>query len=52
MIMIYGIIFWGNSSNSDKIFLLHKVIRIKAGAQKRESHRKLFKKDLWNVNKL
>jgi hypothetical protein len=41
----YGIIFWGNSSNSMKIFTLQKrIIRIMVGAYPRTSCRKLFKK--------
>jgi GTP-sensing pleiotropic transcriptional regulator CodY len=41
----YGIIFWGNSSISRKIFTLQKrIIRIIVGAQHRTSCRKLFKK--------
>ena len=40
----YGIIFWVNSSNSVKIFTLHKkIFRIMAGAQPRMSCRILFK---------
>jgi hypothetical protein len=43
--MTYGIIFWSNLSNSNKIFLLQKkVLRIMAVTQKRESYRKSFKK--------
>jgi hypothetical protein len=35
-IIKYGIIFWGNSSNSKKIFTLqNKIIRIMVGAQPR-----------------
>jgi hypothetical protein len=41
----YGIIFWGNSSYSIKIFILQKkIIRILADAQPRTSCRSLFKK--------
>jgi hypothetical protein len=43
-IIKYGIIFWGNSSNSGKIFTLQKKIdRIMVGAQLRTSCRSLFK---------
>jgi hypothetical protein len=39
-----GVIFWGNSSKSGKIFTLHKkIVRIMAGAQPRTSCRSLFK---------
>jgi hypothetical protein len=42
--MSYGIIFWGNSSYSIKIFKLQKrVIRIITGAKNRDSCRELFK---------
>jgi hypothetical protein len=41
----YGIIFWGNSSNSRKIFTLqNKIIRIMVGAHPRTSCRRLFTK--------
>ena len=40
-----GIIFWGNLSNSRKIFSLQKkIIRIMVGAHPRTSCRRLFKK--------
>jgi len=40
----YGIIFWGNSSNNGKIFTLQKkIIRMMAGAQSRTSCSSLFK---------
>ena len=40
----YGIIFWGNSSNSKNVFTFQKkVIRIKVGAHSRTSCRSLFK---------
>jgi hypothetical protein len=43
-IVKYGIIFWGNSSNSGKIFTLQKeIIRIIAGAHPRISFTSLFK---------
>jgi len=44
IVIKYGIIFWGNSSNSGKIFTLQKkFIRIMGGAQSRTSCRSLFK---------
>jgi IS1 family transposase len=44
-IIKYGRIFWGNSSNSKKIFTLQKkIIRIMVGAQPRTPCRSLFKK--------
>jgi hypothetical protein len=43
-IVKYGIIFWGNSSNSRKIFTLQKkIIRVMVGAHPRTSCRRLFK---------
>jgi hypothetical protein len=43
-IVKYGIIFWGNSSNSKKIFTLQKkIIRIMVVAYPRTSCRRLFK---------
>ena len=43
-VIIYGIVFWRNSSNSGKIFTLQeKVIRLKAGAPNRTSCRSPFK---------
>jgi len=43
--MKYGIIFWGNSSNSKMTFTLQKkVIRIMAGVKPRNSCRSLFKR--------
>ena len=43
--LVYGILFWGNSSNAHKIFLLQKkCIRIMAGVRPRHSCRELFKK--------
>ena len=43
-IIKYGIIFWSTSSNSGKIFTLHKkIITLMAGAQPRTSCRSLFK---------
>jgi len=42
-IMIYGLIFWGNSPDSVKIFRLQKkIIRIMMGCRSRDSCRKLF----------
>jgi hypothetical protein len=44
-IIQYGTIFWGNSSNSRKIFTLQKkIIRIMVGALPRTPCRNLFKK--------
>jgi hypothetical protein len=44
-IAIYGIIFWGNSSSSKKIFALQKrIIRIMVDAHPRASCKRLFKK--------
>jgi hypothetical protein len=41
----YGIIFWGNSSNSKKIFTLQKkIVRLMAGFKPRNSCRSLFKR--------
>jgi hypothetical protein len=43
--MSYGIIFWGNSTDSKKVFYIQKrIIRIMAGAKRRASCRELFKK--------
>ena len=39
----YQQIFWGDSSHSDKIFRLKKIIRIIIGARTRDSCRELFK---------
>ena len=45
IVLSYGIIFWGNSSNSRKIFTLQKrIIRIMVGAHPRTSCRTLFKR--------
>jgi len=42
-IMTYGLIFWGNSPDSIKIFRLQKkIMRIMMGCRSRESFRKLF----------
>jgi hypothetical protein len=43
-IMSYGIIFWGNSTDSKKLFYIQKkIIRITAGTKRRASCRELFK---------
>jgi hypothetical protein len=43
-IMSYGIVFWGNSTNSDQIFKIQKrIIRIIMKAGNRDSCRPLFK---------
>jgi hypothetical protein len=43
--MSYGIIFWGNSADSKKVFYMQwKIIRIMAGSKRRETYGKLFKK--------
>jgi len=42
-IMTYGLMVWGNSPDSIKIFRLHKkIIRIMMGCKSRNSCRKLF----------
>jgi len=42
-VMTYGLLFWGNSPDSIKIFRLPKVIiRIMIGCRNRDSCRKLF----------
>jgi hypothetical protein len=42
--MVYGLLFWGNSTHSIQIFKLQKrAIRTIMGKQKRESCRELFK---------
>ena len=44
-IMSYGIIFWGNSTDSKKVFILQKkIIRIMTGSKQRDSCRSLFKR--------
>jgi IS1 family transposase len=44
-IIKYGIVFWGNSSNSRKIFTLQKkIVRLMVGAHHRNPCRRLFKK--------
>jgi hypothetical protein len=45
--MSYGIIFWGNSTNSKKkkaFYIQKKIIRITVGTKRRASCRELFKK--------
>jgi hypothetical protein len=43
--MTFSVILWGNSYGNSKMFHLQKkVVRIVAGAQKKESCRKLFEK--------
>jgi hypothetical protein len=43
--MKYGIVFWGNSLNSKKIFTLKKkIVRLMAGVKPRNSCRSLFKR--------
>jgi hypothetical protein len=42
--MLYGIIFWGNSTDSKRMFKMQKrAIRIIAGSKNRDSCRDLFK---------
>ena len=42
-VMTYGILFWGHSSDSIKIFRLRKkIIRIMIGRRNSDSFRKLF----------
>jgi hypothetical protein len=44
-IMSYVIIFWGNSTDSKKVFYIQqKIIRIMEGTKRRASCRELFKK--------
>jgi hypothetical protein len=44
-IMSYGIIFWGNSTDSKKVFYIQKkIFRIMAGTRRRASCGELFKK--------
>jgi hypothetical protein len=41
----YGIIYWGNASSSNKVFILQKkIIRIMVGAGPRHTCRGLFRK--------
>ena len=42
-IILYGLMFWGNSAHSDRVFKIQKrIIRIMTGIGKRDSCRKLF----------
>ena len=42
-IILYGLMFWGNSAHSDSVFKIQKrIIRIMTGIGKRDSCRKLF----------
>ena len=51
-IIKYGIIVWGKSSNSGKIFNLQKkIFRIVTGAQPRTSSRSLFKELAFHASK-
>ena len=44
-VMTYGLLFWGNSPDSIKIFMLEQnIIRIMIGCRSRNSCRKLFSK--------
>jgi hypothetical protein len=44
-IMSYGVIFWGNSTDSKRVFIIQKkIIRLMAGVKRRVSCRELFKK--------
>jgi len=41
--MMYGLVFWGNSSDNIKIFRLQKkIIRMMMGCRSRDSYRKIF----------
>jgi hypothetical protein len=43
--MEYGIIFWGNSSDSKKVFTLqHKIVGIMVGVKPQNSCGELFKR--------
>jgi hypothetical protein len=43
--MLYGIIFWGNSTDSKQVFYIQKkIIRIMASTKRRDSCREFFKK--------
>jgi hypothetical protein len=43
-VLSYGLIFWGNSRDSNKVFCIQKkIIRIMAGVKSRVSCRKLFR---------
>jgi hypothetical protein len=44
-VLSYGIIFWGNATNNNKIFIIQKkIIRIMAGVKSTASCRTLFQK--------
>jgi hypothetical protein len=44
-VVSYGLIVWGNSTDSNKVFYIQKkIIRIMAGVKSRVSCRKLFRK--------
>jgi hypothetical protein len=44
-IMLFGVILWGNSTDSKRVFIIQKkIIRIMAGVRRRVSCRELFKK--------
>jgi hypothetical protein len=44
-VMSYGVIFWGNSTDSKRVFIIqNKIIRIMAGVKRRVSCREPFKK--------
>jgi hypothetical protein len=44
-VMSHGVIFWGNSTDSNRVFIIHKkIIRVMAGVKRRVSCRELFKK--------
>jgi hypothetical protein len=43
--MSYGVIFWGNSIDSKRIFIIQKkIFRIVAGVKRKVSCREVFKK--------
>jgi hypothetical protein len=43
--MLYGVIFWGNSADNKRVFIIQKkIIRIMAGVKRRVSCSELFKK--------
>jgi hypothetical protein len=43
-VMSYGVIFWGNSTDSKRVYIIQKKIIIMAGVKRRVSCRELFKK--------
>jgi hypothetical protein len=44
-LVIYGVIFWGNSTDSKRVFIIQKkIIRIMASVKRRVSCRELFEK--------